>query len=76
MTGSLKKIWAKWLVISEIIGDIISIVVLTIAYVTLFLIPCLFFTFISDQMGKKYRFGESYFQKIEESQWAEDLEEM
>lgn len=74
--GSLKKIWAKWLVISEIIGDIVSIIVLTIAYMTIFLLPCLFFTFISDQMGKKNLSGESYFQKIEESQWAEDLEEM
>jgi len=53
MMGSLKKIWAKWLVISEIIGDIVSIIVLTIAYMTIFLLPCLFFTFISDQMGKK-----------------------
>lgn len=74
--GSLKKIWAKWLVISEIIGDIVSIIVLTIAYVTIFLLPCLFFTFISDQMGKKYRSGGSYFQNLVETQQTDVLEEM
>lgn len=75
MMGTLKNIWTKWLVVSEIIGDIVSAVVLTAAYLTIFLIPCLFFTFIIDVMGKKYQNG-SYFQKIPVSNDCEDLEDM
>ncbi len=75
MMSSLKRIWGRWLVVSEIIGDIVSIIVLTIAYITIFFIPCLFFTFISDKMGKHYQPG-SYLQDMVESGAAETLEEM
>ena len=48
----LRKAWDKWIEISEIIGNIVSKIVLTVLYFTLFAIPAAFLSFISDRFGK------------------------
>ncbi len=75
MKEKIKGLWAKWLVISEKIGDFISYIVITVFYFTLFLIPSLYFTYCSDKMGKKIE-SHSYFQDVPDIKTQEELEEM
>jgi len=49
----LKNIWEKWIIISEIIGNMLSRIILTILYFTLFAIPSIFLTYFVDRFGKK-----------------------
>jgi hypothetical protein len=65
MTGTLKKTWSQWLILSEKIGDFITFCFLLVCYFTLFLIPSLYFTFFTDTVGKKYQ-DHSYFANLKE----------
>ncbi len=70
----LREVWDKWLKISEFIGNIVSRVILTVLYFTIFIIPSVFLTLISDRFGKVFdKQKESYY--IEEKIKPENLDD-
>ena len=48
----IRKIWNRWIEISEVIGNVVSKVFLTVLYFTIFVIPSAFLTYVSDRFGK------------------------
>jgi hypothetical protein len=60
MTGTLRTVWSRWLLLCGKIGDLVMAGVLTVFYFVLFLIPSLYFTWYADTVGKRWQDG-SYF---------------
>lgn len=59
MKAALTPLWKKWLRISEFIGNIMSRIILTVLYFTLFAIPGIGSRLLSDKLQIKSR-KESY----------------
>ncbi|HWQ20149.1 MAG TPA: hypothetical protein VN455_10265 [Methanotrichaceae archaeon] len=68
----LENLWMKWLEISEAMGNIVGRAVLSIFYFVLFAVPGLYFTFVSDRVGKTFE-ESSYF--VEERTEMSSLDE-
>jgi hypothetical protein len=63
MQGTLGTLWCRWLVLCGKAGDLVMLCVLTLFYFVLFLIPSLYYTFLSDTVGRGWHDG-SYFGEL------------
>ena len=76
MTGTLRMVWSRWLLLCGKIGDLVMAGVLTACYFVLFLIPSLYFTYCADTVGKQYHDG-SYFEDLpDKNETLDDAGEM
>jgi hypothetical protein len=57
----IKKFWNHWIKFGEILGDIVFTIIISIFYYTIFLLPNIYFTYITDRVGKKYNSNTTYF---------------
>jgi hypothetical protein len=57
--------WKKWLRVSERVGDLIARCVMIFFYFLLFLVPAIWFTFVVDKVGRRFR-NDSYFTKSDD----------
>ena len=76
MKDRIHFLWKKWLAVTNAIGDVMSLVVMSAFYYTLFLVPSCYFSWFRDEVGRSFEEGSYLHEFPPEVQAMDKIEEM